>query len=459
MSVIDSLKEQYTIPGGHAEFLKVSIPLIVSTGIEALQLFLNRIFLSRYSQESFIASTPAGLINWSMVCFFFGTLTYIDIFIAQYYGQKRYKEIGPVIWQGIYLALFAACIVCSISMFAKSFFMNVGHPYDVACEEVKYFKTLCYGSLPCLAETVFAGFYAGLGKTKVVLMVSLCGVIANIILDFCLIYGNFGLPNLGITGAALANNISLFIVCVIYITLIVSKKNNSIYNTRNIKPNFTFIKKLLFYGVPNGGEFFFDTIGFGIFIIIIGHLGIYELVASNIVATINHILSVVIVGCGMATSLMVGKYLGENKIHIAKTSVKSAIHIVYTYVIIICFCLIFCPNKFIMLFASNEQIVLLYKIRPMLVNLLRMLSFYLIFNASNIIFAAAIKGAGDTVYVVKKFILFSIFLIIVPTYVSVIFFKLGIYIAWSFILIYTMALSLSFYYGYKSKKWITMRIT
>ncbi|MDR0915087.1 MAG: MATE family efflux transporter [Endomicrobium sp.] len=453
MSVIDSFKERYKTAGGYAEFLKISIPLIASTGIEAVQLFINKIFLSRYSQESFIASTPAGIINWSIVCFFFGTLTYIDIFIAQYYGQKRYKEIGPAIWQGIYLAFIATCIIFLSSIFAKSFFMSIGHPYDVACEEVKYFTTLCYGSFPCIAETVFAGFYAGIGKTKIVLIVSLCGVITNIILDFCLIYGHYGLPNMGITGAALANNISLFIVCIIYTVLIVSKKNSNIYNTRNIKPNFTFIKRLLCYGLPNGGEFFFDTIGFGIFIIIIGHIGIYELAASNIVATIHHILSVFIVGCGMSTSLIVGKYVGKNNICVAKSSVQSAIHIVSLYILIVFFCLILFPNKFIMLFASSEQSVLLDKIRPMLFNLLRMLAFYLIFNASNIIFSSAIKGAGDTIFIVKKFILFSILFIIIPTYISVIFLKLSIYIAWSFVLLYNMALSLSFYYRYKSQRW------
>jgi MATE family multidrug resistance protein len=156
---------------------------------------------------------------------------------------------------------------------------------------------------------------------------------------------------------------------------------------------------------------------------------------------------------------MVGKYIGEKNIYAVKSSVKSAIHIVYMYILCVFFCLMFFPNKFIMLFASNEQILLLDKIRPTLLNLLKILAFYLIFNATNIIFSSAIKGAGDTIFIVKRFILFSIFLIIIPTYISVIYLHLSIYIAWSFMLLYTMALSLSFYSRYRSQKWLIVSMT
>jgi MATE family multidrug resistance protein len=459
MSVLNNIKRQYRTVGGYSEFLKIAIPLVVSTGIEAVQLFTDRVFLSWYSQNSFVASAPAGIANWAIVCFFFGTLAYIDVFVAQYYGRREYKLIGSIIWQSVYLAIIASFIIFCISFLAEPFFMNVGHPYAVACEEVRFFKILCYGAFPCIAEAVLAGFYAGRGKTKIVLLVSFCGVVLNIVLDFCLIFGNFGLPEMGIVGAGLASNISLTVVCIIYVLLIISKKNNNIYNTRCITPNFAFMKKMLRYGLPSGAELFFDTSGFGIFMIIIGNLGIDGLAASNIVATVRHVFSMIIVGCGMTTSIMVGNYLGKNKTYLAQASVRSALHIVYLYIVFVILGLIFLPSQFIYTFSSGEQVILIERIRPMVVNLLRILGVYLIFDAGSIIFASAIKGAGDTVFVMKKFLFFSIFLVVIPTYFNIIILKCGVYVAWGSLLLYVIALSTSFYFRYKSKKWEKIRIT
>jgi MATE family multidrug resistance protein len=450
-NIFNNVKRQYNTSGGYREFLTIAVPLVVYTGIGAVQLLIDRTFLSWYSQSSFVAATSAGILNWVIECFFFGTLAYMDVFVARYYGGKQYHSIGPAIWQSVYLALVSACIVLCISFFAEPFFMNVGHSEIVALEEIKFFKGLCYGAFPCVAEGTLAAFYSGRGKTKVVLLVSFCGVILNIVLDFCLIFGNFGFAKMGISGAALATNVASTVVCIIYMVLIITKQNSDVYNTRCMKFDFDFMKRLLRYGVPNGAEFFFDMLGFGIFMVIIGSLGGTELVASNIVATINHTFVMPIVGFGMATSIMVSNYLGKNQVELAKKSVRSAIHIAYAYVTFAVFALVFLPNQLIYPFSGEGQAALEHT-KPMIRRLLIILAVYLIFDVGNIIFASAIKGTGDTVFVMKKLLLFSIFLVIIPTYINILVFKQGVYVAWGFLLISVVFLAGSFYFRYKSNK-------
>jgi MATE family multidrug resistance protein len=458
MDFFSNIKKQYDSEGGYKEFLDIAFPLVVSTGIGAIQLFIDRIFLSMYSQSSFAAATPAGISNWALECFFFGTLSYINVFVAQYYGKKELRAIGPAIWQSVYLSLFAALIILCVSFFSELFFMNIGHPEAIAREEVTFFRVLCYGAFPNIAIAALSGFYSGRGKTVVVFLASTFGVILNIILDFCLIFGNFGFPEMGISGAAWATNIALAVVNVIYIILIISKKNNDIYNTRSIKIDFLFMKRLLSYGLPNGAEFFFDMMGFSIFMLIIGNLGNAELTASNIVATISHIFTMPIVGFGTAISIMVGNYLGKNQSSFAQRSVKSSIHVVYAYIIIVVLVLILFPNQLIYPFSGQAQVTLVEQIKPMIVNLLTILAVYLIFDAGNIIFASAIKGAGDTVFVMKRLLIFSVFLVIIPTYINIIILKKGVYIAWSFLLFSVIALAWSFYFRYRSNKWKKMRV-
>lgn len=457
INVFNNIKRQYRTTGGYLEFLKIAIPLIISTSVGAVQLFVNRTFLSWYSQEAFAASAPAGISNWAIVTLFLGTLAYVDVFVAQYHGRGEYKSIGPVVWQSVYLALVAASIILCISFFSESIFMNIGHPYAVACEEVKFFRVLCYGAFPTLSVAALSGFYAGRGKTKVVLLVGIYGVLTNIILDICLIFGYLGFPRLGILGSAWSSNISSTVMFITYVFMVIAKKNSA-YNTRCISPNFGFMKRLLRYGFPNGVQFFFDMTGFGIFMLIIGTLGIVELTAGNIVLNINNLISMPLVGCGMAISIMVGNYLGKNKAYLAKMSVKSATHIVYAYSVIVIFILVLFPNQLFYPFSYGSQVLLMDKIKPMAVNLLKFLAIYLIFDATGIIFAAAIKGAGDTVFIMKILTIFTVVSVIIPTYLIVIVFKFGIYTAWYFMLTYSIGLAISFYCRYKSDKWKEMRV-
>ncbi|MDR1418429.1 MAG: hypothetical protein LBI80_04665 [Endomicrobium sp.] len=104
-----------------------------------------------------------------------------------------------------------------------------------------------------------------------------------------------------------------------------------------------------------------------------------KLTASNIVATINHIFMMPVVGIGTTVSIMVGNYLGKDKPELAKLSVKSALHITYTYMIFIIILLTFFPRQVIYPFSWNVQSELVQQVIPMVINLLIIFSIYSIF--------------------------------------------------------------------------------
>jgi MATE family multidrug resistance protein len=423
-----------------------------------IQLFINRTFLFGYSQTSFAASVPAGITNFAIFSFFLGTLAYVDVFVSQYYGNGKYKSIGPAVWQSVILALGAGIIFLTLGFFADLFFLNIGHDPQVAQQEALFFKTMSYGSFFGLAGACLSGFYAGRGKTRVILFINLAGIAVHIILDYLLIFGNFGFPELGIVGAAMASNIVAFAGFALYIFLITTKKNNELYNTRTIKPDFKLMKRLLYYGAPNGAQFFFDTAGFGIFTLIIGTLGVEALTANNLALNINNIAMMPLIGFAITTSIMVGRYLGQNKSSLAKVSVRSAIEIAGGYVFIVCVFLLFFTDEIISLFESNSHLFVDSQTHSMAVVLLRILGIYLIVDVVNIVFAAAIKGAGDTAFVMKVMAVVSVFVCVIPTYLIVEIWGGGLVEAWSVTLVYGAVLAGSFYLRYKSNKWTKMRV-
>lgn len=458
MSILNYFVKKWKAPGGYLEFLKIAFPLIISTGAIAIQSFIARFFLAWHSQEAFAASLPAGTLNYSIMSIFIGTLTYVDVFISQYYGKKDYKAIGPAVWQSFHLSFLGALILLVISFFSNEIFSFIGHAPEIAAEEAKYFQILCYSALPAFATAALSGFYAGRGKTKVVLYVNIIAILVNILFDYLLIFGNFGFPELGIKGAAVASIIASSTSMLLFILLITSKKNNKIYKTRTLKPDFAFIKRLIKFGFPNGVQFFFDMSGFTFFILIIGTLGTIELSATNIALNINHLTFMPLVGCGITTSILVGQYLGRNKASISQMCVQTAMHLVYAYVTIIILAYIFIPELFIYPFTKGDEGLIIEKIKPIAINLLRFVALYSIFDPLNIIFSSAIKGAGDTAYVMKLLIISSIFILVIPMYFIISKFQLGLYVGWSVMVVYATILALAFYLRYKTNKWKKMRV-
>ncbi|MDR1194912.1 MAG: MATE family efflux transporter [Endomicrobium sp.] len=451
-------KKRWKCRGGYSDFLKIAFPLIISTGAWAAQNFINRFFLAWHSKEAFAASLPAGVLNFSIMSIFVGTITYVDVFVSQYYGKKEYRSIGPSVWQSFYLAFVGAFLLLFISFFSENIFAFIGHVPAIAAEEIKYFRVLCYGALPSLAASALSGFYAGRGKTKTVLIINVAGILVNVVFDYFLIFGKAGLPELGITGAALATIIGSITMFVLFAFLVTSQKNNKTYNTRKFTPDFKFIKRLLKFGFPNGVQFFFDMSGFTFFVLIIGTVGELELSASNIALNINQLAFMPLIGCGITTSILVGQFLGRNKASLAERSVYTALHIIYFYVAFMVLSFILIPNLFIYPFSKGAESEIIEQIRPMTVNLLRFVALYSVFDPMNIIFASAIKGAGDTAFVMKLLIILSVFAAAIPIYIAVITFKLGVYAGWSIMVFYAIALALSFYLRYKTYKWKKMRV-
>jgi MATE family multidrug resistance protein len=398
------------------------------------------------------------MLAFSLMSVFIGTLTYIDVFISQYYGKKEYRSIGPSVWQSFYLSFAGAAFLIFISFFSSEIFNFIGHSKEVAAQEAKYFKILCLGSWTALVTPALSGFYAGRGKTKVVLQINIIGIILNSILDYLLIFGNLGFPQLGIEGAAAASIAASAVMDIIFIALIISKKNNKLYNTRQIKPDFVFIKRLIKFGFPNGVQFFFDMSTFTFFILVMGSIGKLELSATNMALNINHLTFMPLTGFGIATSIMVGHYLGKNKASIAQFCVKTAFSSVYFYIITLCLALIFIPNAFIYPFSKGAESLIIEQIRPITVNLLRFVALYSLFDPINIIFSSAVKGAGDTAFVMKFLVSASILIWAIPVYFAVIKFNLGIYAGWGITVIYAIILASVFYLRYKTGKWKKMRV-
>ncbi len=458
-TTIKHLTYRWHAESGYRDVLKLAFPLILSTGSSTIQMFIDRMFLTWYSPEAIAAAAPGGIVSFTLMCLFIGTAAYVNTFVAQYHGAKQYHKIARAVWQGIYFAI-AAGIFCLIYIpLAKPIFNFAGHEPAVRAMEIEYFTILCFGALPVFITAAVSGFFGGRGETKIIMWVNIIATSVNIILDYLLIFGQLGFPRMGIRGAAIATVIASYTSAIIIFLYMFKARYRSEYATlKNHRFDWMLFKRLMRFGLPNGFHFMLDLFGFTLFVLFVGRFGMLELAATNITFNINLIAFMPMIGIGMAVEIIVGQRLGENQPQLARYGTYSALHITALYMGSIALTYVLFPKIYLLPFAAQSDPGQFMLIQQMTIILLYFVAFYCIFDTMNIIFASALKGAGDTRWVMITSVIFSWTTLIIPTYLSSVVYNWGLYITWAFVTLYIMMLGIAFLIRFLGGKWESMRV-
>ena len=452
--------KRWSIPNGYKDVLRISLPLVGSMASTTVMLFTDRMFLGWYSMDAIAAATPAGLTAFMFTCFFLGVVAYTNTFIAQYTGSGEHREVGSALWQGIYFALFAGVILVAISFTAEPIFKLANHPLEVQQLEVIYFEILMMGAIFSLLHDALACFYSGRGLTLTIMVVSMIGAAVNIPLDYALINGKWGFPQLGIAGAAYATVLGHSLILLLYIVLVFRPGNiRAFYLVKEWKLKLDLFKRLMKFGIPAGISFFVEIFAFTLFLFMVGQLGKMELAATNITFAINMLAFLPMIGFSIGTSTLVGQAIGRGRPEDGVVATNSALHICFCYMASIALIYLLFPEWLFTLFKPDNSLGTDYsQLVQMGRVLLLFVAAYSIFDTGNIIFAAAIKGAGDTRFVTWTIASMSTGLMVIPVYVSIKYFNGGLYLAWSFITAYVCLISFIFWWRFKQGKWKSMRV-
>ncbi|MEW5724638.1 MAG: MATE family efflux transporter [Thermodesulfobacteriota bacterium] len=452
-------KERWSGRGGWREVLNLSLPLILSTGSWSVQQFIDRVFLSWYSPEAIAAAAPANMLNFSIVCFFIGTAAFVSTFVAQYFGAGQFHRIGPAVWQGVYVSFLGGLMVLSLWPGAETFFRLIGHSPEVQVLEVVYFRILCLGGFPVIGAAALSGFFAGRGRTWPVMWVNLASMVMNIILNYRLIFGRFGFPRLGIAGAGWATIISVAFAFLAFLVMMMTPENNRTFKTvSGWRPEKELFVRLLRFGVPSGIQFFLDLAGFTIFVLLVGRLGTVNLAATNIAFNINMFAFMPMIGTGMAITVLVGQYIGAGRPELAEKSTYSGFHLTFLYMGTVAVLYVVLPDLFIAPFAVQAEDGQYREIFALTVLLLRFVAVYSLFDSMNIIFISALKGAGDTRFVMYALGGASGLVMVLPTFLAVMVLDWSLIACWGFMTAYVVLLGVILWLRFRGGKWKEMRV-
>ncbi|MFH1741495.1 MAG: MATE family efflux transporter [bacterium] len=447
-------------PGGMREVTNIAFPLVMSTASMTVMHFIDRMFLSWLGAEYIAAAMPAGIVSFTVTCFFLGVAGFANTFVAQYHGAGEPDNCTRSTWQGIYLSIIASAII-PLFWFAGPWLFSLAHHTERVYElEVVYFRILIWAGGPSVAANAVSSFFSGRGKTGVVMKVSILANCVNAVLDYGLIFGAFGLPRMGIAGAGIATVIASVVSVFLYLYLFLCRGIHTEYRTRTLwhfRPSL--FRRLLSYGTPAGVSFFLDVAAFSTFVLLVGRIGPIELAASNIVFSINTLAFLPMIGVNQAVSILVGQYIGRKDVKTAEKSTYSSLYLVMVYMGIMSVLYVLFPERFLDLFASEEtsaadwQQILDYG-RIMLV----MVAAYGLFDAGNLVFSGALRGAGDTRFVMWMAVVMAWVLFVPPVYILIVWLGRGVLAAWAWVTLYVCLLAVVFYVRFRAGRWQHIKI-
>ncbi len=398
--VSSSIRERWQGAGGIGEVLRIALPLAMSTGCVSLALFTDRTMLHHHSGSEMAASMPGGNLFWTFVCFPVGVAGMTSAFISQYVGAHQYERIGRLLFQAIWLSVLAGIAVLGILPWAEDIFRATGQSEALIPLQSAYFRVLLWCGIAVILESALSGFFSGTDRPSIILWVNIAATLMNIVLDGVMIFGYAGFPELGIRGAAWATVISLWFKVLIYGYLIYARSDRKKFGLYSqMQVDLPLAKHLLTYSIPAGLQYLLESGGFMVIVLQIGQLGEAALSATSMAINFNILAFVPLMGISIAASVSVGRHLRETGPTLASRAARSALYVGAAYTAVCAAVYLFVPRWILGLYQLGTPDLESAQAAAIAVTLLRFVAAYCVIDALQLILAGALRGAGDTWFV------------------------------------------------------------
>ena len=437
--------------------LAIALPMVVSQASDTIMMFTDRLFLSRLGEAYLSAAMSGGLTSFMVSSFFVGTVGYTNAVVAQLYGAGRKDGCAEATVQGLLLALICYPLILAVSPLARHLFVLAGQsPLQVGLG-YEYFKYLIFGSLFLVLRYALSGFFLGIGRTRVVMLANLAGMLANLPANYALIYGKFGFPALGLKGAAIGTVLGSALSFLILLASYLNGPNRREFATqRAFRFRGATMRTLVRFGTPAGVEMLLSVAAFNLFVQFLYSSGTGVAAAVTIAFNWDIVAFIPMLGMSFATTSLVGQFVGARDFVLARRAAYLSLRVAWVYSGTMVVVFLTSAGALVRTFASgfpgNTA-----EISRLAVVLIRLASIYTLADSAQLVFAGALRGAGDTRWVMRV----SVGLHWVFSGVAIVmirFLRISPVAAWTAFIIFIVLLGISMFLRFRGNRWMDIRM-
>lgn len=429
----------------------IAIPIALQGLLNNVLNFVDTLMISRLDTTTVAAVGIANKIFFVVSLLLFGICSGSCILTSQYWGMRDIKNIKRVVGLSMLIGVVSAFLFSLVSLLKPHFVMSIfTNSEPTILIGAKYLKIVCISYVLTAITQVFMSALRSVNRVKLPVVISCIAIVTNVILNYALIFGKLGFPELGVEGAALATLIARIVEVVAMILLVYIKKSPV-----SIRLSHLFFYEKNLYSIyfknvsPVIMNEFMWGLGITIYSLAYGRMGDNAMAAITITQNIEQILQVVFLGISNATAVILGNELGAGKLKEAEHHAKYILILqAMLTVAIITLGLVF-MNPLIAVFQMEE--VVSASIRRCLLVFLAYL-FFKVFNTVNIV--GILRSGGDTKAALFLDVTGVWFIGIPMAFLGGLVFHLPIEAVYAMVLseeIYKMALGVP---RYRKKKWL-----
>ena len=295
--------------------LALAFPIIISQVATTAMGFVDAVMAGRVGPRD-LAAVALGNSIWVPVFLLMsGILLATTPKVAQRFGANAHPEIGPIVRQALWLALFTGLCAAGLLIGAEPLLSLMKVDPDLIEPSMGYLHGIASGMPAVGVYCVLRCFSDGLGKTRPSMILGLSALALNIPLNYVFIYGHFGVPAMGGVGCGWATAIVMWFMA---LGMVVWTFRGALYQSSRVYshfewPKWAIIKRLLNVGVPIGVAVFAESSIFAVIALLIGSLGATVVAGHQIALNFSSLVFMIPYSLGMAITVRVGQALGRQQ--------------------------------------------------------------------------------------------------------------------------------------------------
>ncbi len=353
--------------------------------------FLDTAMAGHYDRVALAGVQLGGAVMWPVFMFMTGITMAITPIVSQYRGADRVADAGAVVRQGLWVALFAALVTMAVILAARPLLELFGVAADVIDVAEGYLAGAAWGMPPVMLYVVLRYTCEGLGHTGVPMGIAFAALALNAPLNYVLIYGRWGFPELGGAGCGWATAAVMWFEFVAMLAVLGRPWLRATgLLARFDAPRPREMLRILRVGLPIGITIFLEMALFSVLSLLIGGMSVVALAAHSVAGNLNWMVFVIPMGLGSAASIRVGYHVGAGDYAASRRVALTAIGVCLAYALLVS----------VLLVAARWHLVALYTADPEVTavagTLLLFIAVYQIVDDSQATLAGVLRGYKDT---------------------------------------------------------------
>ena len=433
------------------EMLTIAVPISLQQLINASLNLIDVLMVGQLGETSIAGIGLSNQLFFVFILLLFGLTSGMSIFTAQFWGKREIEPIRKVLGMSILTASFIAVIfTVAATVFTRSvlgLFTNDTNVIEIGSQ---YLGIVGFSYIAVALATAYIAALRSIQLVKITVIASVAALLFKTTLGYSLIFGHFGLPALGVRGAAIGTASGWTLELILLLIFIYTQKTPLAANPLSFFTfEFSFFQRVLRTTLPAVANELFWSVGIATYNGIYAHIGTEAIAAINVNATIEELGFVVFMGLGNACAVMVGNRIGAGK--------KDEAHEIVRRLILLSVISAWLVG--LAVFIVRDVVIGWYNLSPAGIHNVHMLMLVMVcvlwirmFNF--ITFIGALRAGGDTLFALVMEIC-SIWLIGVPAaYIGAFVLDLPVYIVYLMVGLEELAKAFVSFWRYRSRKWI-----